>query len=135
MSMADFAAQSVLTITEGRALAESLMLDTCKVTRATGTVDELTGIPTRTQVYSGKAKRQSYEANEVAISGGGHTYVQQRYKGHFPIGAFLPKVGDVVEWTASTMDPHLAGTKDRIAALFNKSLATSMRVQLDEGVA
>lgn len=125
-------------VQRGRFLAEQQMLDECIVRRLTGTtVDPETAVETPTWVvlYEGRAKCQTYEGYESNTDGGGHQFTQQRYAAHFPVGAFKPEVGDVVEWTACRLDPDLLGTKDRITALFNKSFATAMRVSVDRGVA
>ena len=126
---------------ELRAHAESLMPDTCTVSRAT--VDEdgqlvrdpRTGEPVRSEVYSGKAKRQGYEAYEQSPEAGGHMFAVQRYSVHFPVASFEPAVDDLIVWTASVHDPDLPGTRDRITGLFNKSLATAQRVYVEEVVA
>src|SRR5690606_6621097 len=93
-----------------RVEAEALMLDTCTVTRKGAAVtDPATGIVTTptTTVYTGKAKRQTYEGYEAERDVAGHSATVQRYAAHFPVGSFLPAVGDEITWTASVHDPHL----------------------------
>lgn len=121
----------------GRRAAERLMLDTVLVVRLTdGPDDPLTGAPTKTELvlYSGKAKRQTYEAYEENPVAGGHRFTVQRYSVHFPVAAFRPLPGDLIRWVESVMDPDLPGSTDRVTGLFNKSFATSMRVYVDETV-
>lgn len=122
---------------ELRGHAESLMPDTCTVSRAdpNGAVDPATGEPERVQVYSGPAKRQTYESYEQSPEAGGHMFAVQRYSVHFPVGSFEPAPDDVIVWTASAHDPDLPGTRDRITGLFNKSFATAQRVYVEEVVA
>lgn len=126
-------------LSRGRCMAESLMVDTCVVTRLTGetVTDPVTGVDTEVtiEVYSGKAKSQTYEGYEQITQTGGHTYTVQRYSVHFPVGSFVPQVGDVITWTACQHDPSLVGTSERIAGLFSKSYATAQRVFVDRGVA
>lgn len=134
-------AEAVLA--RGRAMAEGLMVDSCTITRvrkdAHGEPVETTvnGVVTveRDEVYTGKAKRQTYEGYEQNPTVGGQTLTIQRYSAHFPVGSFKPQIGDDIEWTACPMDADRVGTHDRITALFNKSLTTAMRVFVDEEVA
>lgn len=128
-----------------RRRAEALMLDRCKVTRADESrpKDELTGDYPVIQVYpdpgwppthrfhTGPAKSQTYEAYEQTPEAGGHNYTVQRYAAHFPVGAFEPRVGDVIEWTACPLDPDRVGVRERITAPFSKTLATAQRVFVD----
>lgn len=111
------------------------MVDSCRVTRKGDAVtDSTTGVvavPEMT-VYEGKAKRQTYEGYEAERDVAGHSATIQRYAAHFPIGSFVPAVGDVIEWLTSQNEPDMAGTKDRVAGLFNKSFATAQRVFVDE---
>jgi hypothetical protein len=118
---------------EGRRLAESLMVDTCSVTREDPDAPEnpVTGQRERVQVYAGRAKSQTYEAYEQTPEAGEHQYTVQRYAVHFPIGAFVPEVGDVVEWTACPYDAARVGTQERITAPFSKTMATAQRVFVD----
>lgn len=108
------------------------MLDTCKVERPDPSKprDPITNERPLMTVYTGKAKSQTYEAHEVANVAGGHLRVTQRYAAHFPVASFVPVVGDIVTWTASE-NPNLVGKVDRIAAPFDKSLQTAIRVFVD----
>lgn len=118
--------------------AERQMVDTVIATRVVGTAeDPETGkvVDVTVTLYEGRAKRQTYEAYEQTPQGGAHVYVVQRYTIHFPVGSFVPAPGDIATWTASVLDPDLPGTVDRITGLFNKSMATSMRVYAEETVA
>ena len=114
------------------------MVDSVVVTRVVGTTEDPdTGkvVDVTEVVYEGKAKRQTYEAYEQTPQSGAHVYTVQRYSLHFPVGSFAPAPGDIATWTSSVLDPDLPGTRDRITGLFNKSLATSMRVYVEEQVA
>ena len=121
------------------------MIDRCIVTREDETqpIDERTGARPRLQVYplpewdethrwfEGPAKSQTYEAYEQNPEAGGHSYTVQRYRADFPIGSFVPEVGDVIEWTSCPLDPSRVGIKERITAPFAKTLATAQRVFVD----
>lgn len=129
----NFAGEVIGALQTGRTLAESLMVDACRVTREDpdGEVDDQTGARPRVTVYEGRAKSQTYEAYEQTPEAGGHRYTVQRYAVHFPVGAFVPEVGDVVEWTACPYDASRVGVRERITAPFSKSLATAQRVFVD----
>ena len=121
-------------IARGRNLAEALMVDTVSIARP-GDPDPLTGRPTMTNVYAGKAKVQTYQAQEARPEAGGHVYTVQRYAVHVPVGAYSPAVGDVVTVTVGTLDPLLADRTFRVVALLHKSMATAYRLAVEEVVA
>lgn len=113
------------------------MLDACTVTRPGAPATDSAGTVTASAstVYTGKCRVQTYEAHESMVPSGGRTRVGQRYKLHLPVGVGPFAVGDVVTITASATDAHLVGTAFRVAGLFNKSLATSQRLDVDEAAA
>lgn len=127
-----FADAVVGALYEGRRMAESLMLDSCTVTRADpdGDPDPWGGEP-RTTVYTGRAKSQTFQAYEQTPQSGEAQITVQRYYVHFPVGAFVPQVDDVIEWTSCPLDPSRVGTKERVTAPFSKTLATATRVSTD----
>lgn len=117
---------------EGRVLAEALMVDSCVVTRATdGDPDPVTGAQPRVEVYAGRAKSQTFQAYEQTPESGEARVTVQRYYVHFPVGAFVPEVGDVVEWTDCPLDESRVGIRERVTAPFSKTLATATRVSTD----
>ncbi|MGE9351547.1 DUF6093 family protein [Isoptericola variabilis] len=119
----------------GRRSAAKLMVDVVRVVRlGAQVVDPITGdlVQPEAEVYAGKAKVQTYEAQEATPAAGGHTYTVQRYAVHLPVGAYAPEVGDVVTVTAALMDPNLTGRKFRVVALLHKSLATAYRLGVEE---
>lgn len=132
---------------ELRAHAESLMRDTCVVHRPTDLTDPITGEAESVQVYpdpewtdehpyaSGRCKVQTYEGYERTPEAGGHQFTVQRYRVDFPVRGFLARPGDVVTLLTAEADPALEGKKYRVAAPFNKSLATANRCFVDEVVA
>jgi len=125
-------------LAEGRAEAEAIMLDACTITRVTGEpgpIDPETGLrdpaPTMT-VYSGKCKVQTFEPNESARESGDHTFIQQRYHLHLPIGVGPVKVGDTATIISAAADAQLVGRSYRIAGVHHKSLGTAQRLLVDE---
>jgi hypothetical protein len=126
---------SLAALAAGRRAAERQMTDTCTVQRVTGvTPDPLTGVdvPTYTLLYTGKAKRQTYEAQEGNPQAGGATYTVQRYAAHLPVGSYVPEVNDVITWTACPMDAARVGVQDRVVALLHKTAATAYRLGVEE---
>lgn len=120
---------------ELQAQAESLMVDTCTITRGGGgewVVDPETGyeVPDEgAQVYAGKCKVQTYEAFESKRDVGAQTVVQQRYTIHVPVGSGPFEVGDVVTVAARVYPER----KFRVAGTHEKSLQTAQRLLVDEG--
>lgn len=122
-----------------RALAESLMIDTCTVHEASTsgtTMDPDTGLIVVTPgdlVYSGKVKIQFGTAvYERAVEAGGHQFLEQRYQLHFPVSAPRILEGFVVVITASPVSPHNVGRTFRVASPTEKTFATAQRVNADE---
>jgi hypothetical protein len=113
------------------------MVDECVVRRGSGTTvtnPDATASTTYVQVYSGRCKVQTYEAYESRPEAGEYVWTVQRYSIHLPVGDSI-QVGDLVEVTASTLDPQLAGRTYRVAALLHKSFATAQRLGVEEVVA
>lgn len=118
-------------IRSGRRAAVSKMVDRCRVHRGVGESDEVTGVTPTVIAYEGRALSQTYEAYEQNPEAGGHSFTVQRYAVHFPWDAFVPKVGDIVEWTSCPLSPERVGTRERITAPFDKTLHTALRVFVD----
>lgn len=117
---------------KGRRMAESLMVDSVSVVRPSGAVDPITGAPVTSAVYSGPAKVQTYEAFEKQPELGGGTVTVQRYTIHVPVGAYVPRVNDVVTVTAAVLDANLVGRRYVVSGLLHKSFATSYRLLVDD---
>ena len=126
----DLAAELAAQVVESRRDAEALMLDTCTVQAVTGetTDDDGRTVPTYALIYNGKCKVQTYEAYEQNPEAAGATMTIQRYAVHVPVGAFDPAIGQVITITASSLDPHLPGTRFRVVALLHKTAATAYRL-------
>lgn len=128
-----FAGDITAALLELRALAESLMVDTCTITApGEGDPDPVTGDVPRVPVYSGRCKVQSFDAQESNPEAAGTVYTVQRYRVDVPVGSFAPVVGAEVTMTAVTLDPFLIGRKYRVVGLLHKSMATAYRMAVEE---
>lgn len=133
--MMDLGAELTAQLLESRADAESLMLDTCTIGILGDPVtDPVTDVVTTPldPLFTGRAKVQTWEAQESNPEAGGATMTVQRYAVHIPVGSYAPEVGHVVEITAAALDPHLAGRRYRIVALLHKTMATAYRLGVEE---
>lgn len=121
-------------LTKVRELAESLMADTCNVTRADSDTapDPLTGQSTRITVYTGKCKGQVSSSMNLTPEVSGQTLSIQRSELHFPVGAFDMQIDDLAEITASS-NPDRVGRKFRITQVAPmKTFETAYRVGVEE---
>lgn len=126
-----------LTLAAGRALALSLMVDECTVTRATGTLawDEDEGTETAgtaTTVYTGPCKVQRQRIAPQDPEAGERMVTVEQVEIHVPVEATEPQIGDVATITSAVFDPALVGRQFRVAGLFHKSWATARRLRCDE---
>lgn len=100
----------------GRLAAESLMIDTCRVERATGEVtDPETGVVTDgwETVYSGKFKLAGNQAQATAPQAGGHAFTVEQVMVHLPVSSKC-QVDDRVTITEAVLDPDLVGLQLRL---------------------
>lgn len=121
----------------GRHVAELLMVDGCAVARtddAREVTDPVTGEVTfvGSPVYAGKCKVQTADVQEANTDSGGRVITTQRYQLHLPVTAGPVRVGDLVEVTAATYAPQLAGRTYRVVATHHKSFATAQRLEITE---
>lgn len=118
-----------------RVQAESMMMDTCQVTRGTGVpvTDPDTGEVTVTAnvVYEGPGKIAGDRAYERLEDVGEGSLGVQRYIWSAPWSAGPFDDGDVVEILASLMQPHLVGRRFRVAGRDERSLQTAQRMYVD----
>ena len=122
-------------LTAGRALAESLMLDTCTVARrGTASTNSSTGAVTvsSTTLYSGKCRVQSAGLAAQTVEAAGRTATIERPTVHVPVGAFAARPGDVITITASATDATLVGRSYRVTATQLKTMATAYRLPVEE---
>lgn len=119
---------------ELRAQAESRMRSTVTVERPDLTVppDPLTGLPVLVPVYTGKARWKPPVYSRATPEAGGHEYTIQPAEWHFPVGAFLPAVGQIVTATAIPSHPQLVGRTFRVVAIGGGDDTTAMRLGVEE---
>ena len=122
-------------IARGRRMAESLMLDTVRVTRISGEPDPVTGEAERVTVYEGKAKLQNQSQYEQDYVAGNRVGTLQRSLVHLPVGSFQMRDGDLCTFLTSPA-PFVAGQVYRLTGEAPyKTLETAYRVYADQEVA
>lgn len=126
-------------LSAGRALAESLMTDTCTVRHGTGqsSFNESTGQSTlgSAVVYAGKCRVQvpKVQPNEPTV--GERTATVQSLELQLPVSAAGVSVGDRVTLDSSASDPALAGARYVVRGLHRKTHATAQRLSVEETTA
>ncbi len=127
-------ASSVLA--RGRKAIEALMVDSCTVTRQTGShTDDLTGQVTPTYVtrYTGKCRVQAGGGQGQDAEAGEMEPVLIRVELQLPVATSTGIArGDLVTITSATHDADLAGRVFRVQDLFHKTHDTSRRIQIRE---
>lgn len=126
---------AVEALLAGRTAAESLMLDTCRITSA-GTVvtDPETGVVTRprTTVYEGKCKVQSKDSAVSNPEAGGASFTVVSRQVHIPANAANVKDGYEVEITASLLNSFTVGKVYRVEGFTPDSFDTAFRMPVKE---
>jgi hypothetical protein len=121
-------------ILDGRAAAESLMVDSCRVRRVTGT----TTLPDGTtetayeDVYAGKCRIQTNDPYESRPEAGEHSFTVLRDILQVPMSVVGVRVDDVVDSVVSALDPDLAGRTWRVAGPSRKTHQTMRRFYIAE---
>lgn len=127
---------AVNALLRGRAKAETLMVDTCTITRGSGELvtDPDTGVVTAagTEVYAGKCKVQSKDSATASPDAGGHSFVVVSRQVHIPANAANVKDGDVVTITASLLNAFTVGKKYRVEGFTPDSFDTAARLPVKE---
>ena len=121
----------------GRALAESLMVDTCTVARVTGeSTNEDTGVvtPTTSTVYTGRCRIQQSQlgADSVPANPGDAAVRLVAFEVQLPMSVEGIRVHDRITVTASTLDPDLVGRTFVVLGLAHKTHMTARRLQVQE---
>lgn len=122
---------------DGRALAETLMVDTCTVTRQSGTTtDSVTLAETATYgpVWSGPCRIQRGRGQIRDVTGGGVEYGVGVIVAQLPIAAAGIRRGDRIEVTAvgGGTDPALAGLVATVQEDLSKTHATRRTLICEE---
>lgn len=118
-----------------RAEAESLMLDTCTITRPGEPVtDPETGGVTNSAetVYSGKCKVQSKDSATSSPEAGEHTFTVVSRQVHIPANAADVRDGDVVTITASRLNAFTVGKQYRVSGFTPDTFDTAFRLPVKE---
>lgn len=136
MAVTDFASQVDLGLAEGRALAESLMTDTCDVKTDTGTTvqNESTGKEETvyTVDFTSPCKVQQQRGRDTSEPDvGGRRDAIDEVEIHLPASAPQVAQGQVIEITTSR-DSRLVGRQFIISAPMNKTYATATRLSVKE---
>jgi hypothetical protein len=119
----------------GRALSESLMVDSCVIKRVAGEVtDPFSGTitPTYSTIYTGKCRVQHREAQGREETPGQAFLIMLLLELQLPMSVTGLQVDDQVTITASAHDPDLPGRVFFIRDLMHKTHATARRVSIQE---
>lgn len=125
-------------LAQGRAAAESLMVDTCTIRRRTGvTTNDLSGVttPTYAPVYTGPCRVQVSGTGAMGqrTDVGETSQVILRVELQLPVATSTGvQRADEVTLTTSANDPDLLGRTWLVHDLAHKTHATSRRLQLEE---
>lgn len=125
-------------VANGRALAESLMTDTCTITRAgvadpDAVPDPVTGlypVPADSTVYTGRCSIRvpgTVSASKSRDSAGDEAVMLTAILS-VPALAPLVKINDVVTFTASTYNPRLVGQEWVVDGMIPGSRQTAQKV-------
>ena len=126
------AADAVL---DGRRQAESLMLDTCTITRPGEVVtDPVTGEVTNSTatVYAGRCKVQSKNSATASPEAGGAVFTVVSRQVHIPANAADVRDGDVVKITASALNAFTVGKQYRVEGFTPDTFDTAARLPVKE---
>lgn len=127
---------AVRALQRGRARAESLMIDTCTITRRSGQLatDPVTGKTTAVSipVYTGKCKVQSKNGSTASPEAGEHSYTVVSRQVHIPANAADVKDGDLVTITASALNDYSVGKKYVVEGFTPDSYDTAARLPVKE---
>lgn len=118
-----------------RSEAESLMLDTCTITRPGEPVtDPDTGDVTNSAetVYSGKCKVQSKDSATSSPEAGEATFTVVSRQVHIPANAADIRDGDVVTITASRLNAFTVGKQYRVSGFTPDTFDTAARLPVKE---
>ena len=121
---------------ELRIEAESLMVDSCTITRAgaSGVIDEDTGIvgtDTASEVYSGKCRFRPPSVQPKTTDAGETEWSLAANTLQLPASVTGVQIGDEVTG-ASTLNPDIAGRTFTVTGVEQRTHATMRRVSLEE---
>jgi len=120
---------------ELRAQAESMMLDTCTITRSVRTWDEGTAswVDAPTTVYTGACEVKAENVQAAEADAQGQLLIVQSLILKLPVAASVDVApGDVATLTVCRFDPQLVGKRLRVGASHHQSFATARRLPVKE---
>jgi hypothetical protein len=118
----------------GRAAAETLMVDTCTITRAGSgdpvynEADDTYTYPTASTSYTGKCRVRPAGTQDVDHVVGADPVWARSYIVSVPVSETNTTVDDVVTITASALDPALVGQRLRVQGVLKGSHITARRL-------
>ncbi|WP_147107141.1 DUF6093 family protein [Nesterenkonia populi] len=117
-------------LARGRQAAETLMVDTCEITRYTGELatDPETGIdyPVGTIVYSGPCKVSSTPDTAESYGEGSHRVIVEAPRLHLPVDAEV-QPGDEAVITSAAQAEYHTGDRMRLRSLNRGTWRTAQR--------
>ena len=122
-------------LARGRSAALAGMVDTCRITRVTGTTtDPDTGVvtPGYTLIYEGVCRVQQRTASARPADAGEAYQLLLGLELQLPVAATGIEVSDVAAITASANDADLVGREFRVRELAHKTEATARRIGVEE---
>jgi hypothetical protein len=124
------------TVTAGQALAESLMVDTCTITRNDGdpVFNTTTGTYTQptTTVYTGKCRvKPSVLSGNTTVQAGEERVALWPYSVSVPVSATDVELDDIVTVTASA-DASLVDVTLRVRSIARGTFITARRLDCEE---
>lgn len=124
----DLAPDLTAALYELRTAAESLMVDSYTITRASGVVDPLTGQATRQAVYTGRCRVKAYLTQVRDVESAGRDVILTDGEVHLPVGSYVPRPDDLVTVTACDTDALAVGRVYRVGAPRFGSQITAYRL-------
>lgn len=123
-------------VLQGRAAAESLMVDTCTITAgaATEVYDEATDTyvtPAGAVRYSGACRVKPRPHADRVVEAGAETVSLWPYLVSVPMGVTGVELDDNVIVTACALDPSLVGTRLRVRQVQQGSHLTARRLSCE----
>ncbi|VXC08580.1 DUF6093 family protein [Aeromicrobium sp. 9AM] len=134
---ADFAAQVAIGLSEGRALAESLMTASITVRYKTSrmTQDPVTGkeVPVMAVRFTSPAKFQTTGSLATSdVDSGGRRVAVDQLQIHYPVSKPQVEQDDEITCDTNPNDPRLEGRVFLVGDPMNKTYATATRLNVRE---
>jgi hypothetical protein len=123
----------------GQRLAAQLMVDTCRITRTTGTTthNPTTGrlVPAVSTVYEGRCQVRVPTSTPETPEAAGRTATVQDAIVKVPLAVTGVEVGDTITVLTAAHDPELVGRTFRVAGTHAKTYATARKLAVEETTA